>query len=288
MSRAAGLPVSVLTLVKGRRTHFRYLLESLARMKTPPGELIVVNLDAAPLHPPRLEFPVRVLHHPAENLPLGAARNRAAAAAQYRLLCFLDVDCVVSARSIERATTAIARQDCMLAPEMLYLPAHAMGTDWREGALRRIGLRHPARNFPPSGEQREHNPGFLWSVAFLMRARTFYALGGFDEVFTGYGAEDTDLGFRGNEAGLPLIYQGGAPIFHQHHTLYWPPLQHFPDIVRNSLLFHQRWGIWPMLDRLGAFQEMGLIDRTETTLRVLRYPTPAEIAAARQGDEVIF
>jgi GT2 family glycosyltransferase len=281
--------ISVLTLLKGRRNHLRNLVEGLARSRQPPGELIVVNMDAPPLTIAPQPFPVRVLDFPAgPTLPLGAARNRAAFAAQHHLLLFLDVDCIVSARAIGAIAQACERQDSMLCPDVLYLPAGQPNPGWTEDALRLRGVPHPVRRFPVHGELREHNPGFLWSLAFATRAATFYRLGGFDERFTGYGAEDTDLGFRANAAGLPLIYLGGATIFHQHHTLAWPPLHHFADIVRNSVLFHSLWGIWPMEDRLDAFVAAGLLERTPTELHILRYPTADEIAAARQADTVLF
>jgi GT2 family glycosyltransferase len=281
--------ISVLTLLKGRHDHLHHLIEGLSRSLEPPGELIVVNMDSAPLSLPRQPFAVRVIDLPSAGaLPLGAARNRAAAAAQHRLLCFLDVDCIVSARSLTALRQGFARQDCMLCPEVLYLPAGEPTPGWREDVLRRRGVAHPVRNFPVHGQLREFNPGFLWGVAFAFRASTFYRLGGFDEQFTGYGAEDTDLGFNANAHGLPLIYQAGAPIFHQHHTLYEPPLQHFADIVRNAVLFHGKWGIWPMQERLDAFVAAGLLERSETGLRIIRYPTDEEVAAARQSDDVMF
>lgn len=281
--------VSVLTLVKGRRAPLRYLIESLTRAAAPPGELIIVNMDETPLVVPRPSFAVRVIDFPTgATLPLAAARNRAAAAAQHGLLVFLDVDCMVSARTIEVVGAAAARMDCVVAPEVLYLHAGDVGPDWREGVLRRCGVRHPVRNFPPSGQQREFNPGFLWSVAFAMRARSFYRLHGFDESFTGYGAEDTDLGFHANEHDMPLIYQSGAPVFHQYHPIYAPPLQHFADIVRNATRFHERWGIWPMQERLDGFVAAGLLERRPQGLRILRYPTAAEVAAAKQPPSVLF
>jgi GT2 family glycosyltransferase len=204
------------------------------------------------------------------------------------LLLFLDVDCIVTARAIGAIVRGCERQDSMLCPEVLYLPANQPNPGWNEDALRLRAIPHPVRNFPVHGELREYNPGFLWSLAFATRAATFYRLGGFDERFTGYGAEDTDLGFRANAAGLPLIYLGGATIFHQHHTLAWPPFHHFADIVRNAVLFHSLWGIWPMEDRLDAFTAAGLLERHPAALRIIRYPTAAEIEAARQSDAVLF
>ncbi len=288
MRGRSDIGVSVLTLLKGRRAHLDFLLQGLARMTPPPGELIVVDMAETPLTLPRLNFPARVESMPSAGLPLAAARNRAAKLARHGALCFLDVDCVVSRDSLAHALAALRRQDCVVAPDVRYLPAGAMHPHWHEADLARVALPHPARHFPPLGEVREPHPGFLWSVAFLMRARSFYDLGGFDEIFRGYGAEDTDLGFRAALAGLPLIYVGGRPIFHQHHTLHWPPLPHFADIVRNSVMFYRRYEIWPMLDRLRAFEALGYIRREADQITILRYPTGPEIAATRQGDDRLF
>ena len=249
----------------------------------------MVNMDDAPLSVPRQPYTVRVLHLPAgDALPLGSARNRAAAIAQYRLLLFIDIDCIVGAACIGAVRETLQWRDCILCPDVLYLPDRYPVRVWHEADLRRRSQRHPARNFPVMGLTRAWNPGFLWSVAFAVRASTFYGLGGFDERFSGYGAEDTDLGFKANDYGLELIYRTGAPVFHQHHTLSQPPLHHFADIVRNASLFHDKWGIWPMQDRLDGFAAAGLLERGATELRILRYPTGAEIRAARQPDTVLF
>jgi hypothetical protein len=65
--------VSVLTLVKGRRDHLSHLVEGVARSLEPPGELIIVNMDRAPLSIPRQPFSVRVIDFPsAGSLPLCA------------------------------------------------------------------------------------------------------------------------------------------------------------------------------------------------------------------------
>jgi len=64
---------------------------------------------------------------------------------------------------------------------------------------------------------------------------------GFDEAFAGYGAEDTDFGFRAREADLPLVYMGGPGASHQFHDTFDPPLHHFQDIIRNARMFREKW-----------------------------------------------
>jgi hypothetical protein len=113
----------------------------------------------------------------------------------------------------------------------------------------------------------------------------FERLGGFDEAYVGYGAEDTDLAFRARDAGVPLLFTASTVAFHQHHPIYDPPLQHFSDIVANANRFRQRHGIWPMDGWLQAFAAMGLIapPPAQGALTVLRPPSAAEIAGAAQS-----
>ena len=136
------------------------------------------------------------------------------------------------------------------------------------------------RSFPATGTRRETNPGLFWSLAFAIRRSRFEELGGFDEAFVGYGAEDTDFGFRAERAQIPLIFVGGAIACHQYHDSYDPPVQHFDDIVRNATIFKARWGWSPMQGWLDAFVAMGLIDYRDDGIRILRRPNAADLIAA--------
>lgn len=142
------------------------------------------------------------------------------------------------------------------------------------------------RTFPAPGRVAPApQPGLFWSLAFAVRAATYDRIGGFDESFSGYGAEDTDLAFRADAAGVPILFLGGPRAYHQHHGSYDPPLQHFRDIVANAARFHARHGFWPMDGWLDGFARLGLIapDRSNGIV-VHRDPTPAEMAAARLPD----
>jgi GT2 family glycosyltransferase len=232
---------------------------------------------------PPVGFPVRVERLAGDALPLAAARNLAAALASGDILLFLDVDCIVSSAVCGRMQAVLAKHDAVVCPEVLYLPAGAV----RPGPLSETGLRaagrpHPVRPFPQEGESLERNPGLFWSLAFAIRRSTFHRIGGFDETYVGYGAEDTDLGFRVAREGLPLLFAGGAPVFHQHHEGYDPPLQHFRALIANAKRFHAAWSIWPMDGWLRAMADLGLVDWSSEGLTIRRDPTPAEIAAARK------
>ena len=90
------------------------------------------------------------------------------------------------------------------------------------------------------------------------------------------------MGFRIARKGLPLLFAGGAPVFHQHHEGYDPPLQHFRALIANANRFHAAWSIWPMDGWLRAMADLGLVDWSSDGLTIRRDPTLAEIAAARK------
>ncbi|MCE4226629.1 glycosyltransferase [Methylobacterium sp. C25] len=280
--------VSVVTINKGRRAHLLRLLEGLSR-GSGPAECIVVEMggDAAPL--PGTGFALRRIDLQTEGLPLAAARNAGRAAASGDMLVFLDVDCIPSADLVAGFSEAATKKDGLVCCEVRYLPAGAVANGWTAEHLDQLGRPHPVRRFPKRGVVPAEKPGLFWSLAFAVRSATFDRLGGFDDGFDGYGAEDTDFAFRAKANGVPVLFAGGPRAWHQHHPSCDPPLQHFSDIIRSARRFQARHGIWPMEGWLEAFAERGLIawDRQDI-LSILRSPTSDEIAAARLPPERAF
>lgn len=272
---------TVITLNKGRDAHLARLLEGLARGPR-PAACVVVEMGAEPPPLPDYGFPVRRIVLDSAGLPLARARNAGRTAAATERLIFLDVDCIPSADLVESLGRDLGRADGLICCEIRYLPAGAVSDGWTEAGLRAAGHPHPVRVFPASGLARTDNPGLFWSLAFGIRAATFDRLGGFDEDFDGYGAEDTDLAFRADALGIPVLLSAGGQAFHQHHLACDPPLQHFADIVRNATRFSLQHGLWPMDGWLDAFGRLGLINPDwRDGLTVLRQPTQEEISAAR-------
>jgi len=272
--------VGVCTLVKGREGHLHNLLAGLARGTRQPDQCVVVNMAPSPAALPELPFPVLQHHMPSSGLPLAAARNAAARLTGTPDLIFLDVDCIPAAGLVAELTADLAAADALICCEVLYLAAADRGLN--EAAMQARGEPHPIRPFPKAGMRAEPNAGLFWSLAFGVRRGSFDRLGGFDEGFSGYGAEDTDFAFRARDAGLPLVFTGSTRTFHQYHAIHDPPLHHFADIVANANRFRAMHGIWPMQGWLDAFAKLGLIAPAfdAPTLRVLRPPTAAEIAAS--------
>ena len=272
--------VAVCTLVKGREGHLLALLTGPARSTRLPDRCVVVDMGPSPAALPALPFPILRHHMPSAGLPLAAARNAAARLAATHDLIFLDVDCIPAAGLVSALTADLATADALICCQVLYLAAADRGLD--ELAMQARGRPHPVRLFPEAGLRAEPNAGLFWSLAFAIRRAGFDRLGGFDEGYSGYGAEDTDFAFRARNLGLPLLFTGSIRAFHQHHAIHDPPLHHFADIVANANRFRALHGIWPMEGWLDAFAALGLVASPfgAPPLRVLRAPTPAEVAAS--------
>ncbi|WP_404476714.1 glycosyltransferase family 2 protein [Novosphingobium sp. BL-52-GroH] len=271
----------MLTIVKDRPGHLAQLLEGLRRSDVMPSEFIAVDMGSdPPINLAEVPFPARIVRLDGGGLPLAAARNLAASSAAGDLLLFLDVDCIPMRGLIGAMIQVLEDQAALVCAQVRYLGSDDARGAWQEADLLARSTGHPARRFPASGARRVEDAGLFWSLTFGISRDVFFDLGGFDEAFTGYGAEDTDFGFRAREAKLPLLFMGGPGAFHQHHDTFDPPLQHFVDILRNAEAFRAKWGKWPMGGWLAAFEAAGLIRWTDEQLDVVRYPTSREIALA--------
>ncbi|WP_304048890.1 galactosyltransferase-related protein, partial [Jatrophihabitans endophyticus] len=269
--RAAPLPdlrTAVVTVVHGRHDHLRAQRRFLARCVPPPQQHVVVALDDPDVEgvldgqPDLPTLLVRVDTTPG-GLPVAAARNAGARTALddgADLLVFLDVDCLPSPTLIGDYDVALARRpDTVVCGPVTYLPP-TPPAGWDDAALREERAPHPARPDPSPGEFVPIGPALFWSLSFAVRPATWHALGGFYEGYVGYGGEDTDLGFRAADAGIDIVFVGGADAYHQHHPVTDPPVEHLDDIVRNAGIFRRRHGTLPMTGWLAAFREAGLLE----------------------------
>ena len=286
------MSTSVLTLVRSRITHLRFLLEGLARQKYLPDELVVAWMqDERPTDFADYGFPIRHIHVPGADLPLAEARNRAAETATGDCLIFLDVDCIPSPGLVRAYRQALAQTEGLFFGEVLYLPGGALhgGLDFER--LDRVGMPHPSKPaMPRQGLAREPDRGQLWGLSFALRRESYFEIGGMDAGFSGYGGEETDFAARLAEADVPFFRVAGARAYHQHHPVHVPPLNHFGSIIRNAQRFHDRHRRWCMEYWLGQIAQAGFIDWSpeRDAITILADPTPEEIDAARQPDDRRF
>ena len=254
--------VAVVSFARGRHSHLARQARAVARLDPAPSEYVVVSLDPEPHAPPG----ARVVHRPAgAPLPLAAARNAAIAAVDADLVICLDADCLpepAMAGRLAAAAHAAPGARLLMAPVGRLEPLPDAQADPAPGDLERSRAHagRGGRPVPPEGAiEPEPRVERFWSLAFAVDPEVHARIGGFDEGYAGYGAEDTDYAFRARAAGVGLSWVGGAWAHHQHHPVSDPPVEHLEDIVRNARRFHARWGRWPMEGWLRAFARAELI-----------------------------
>lgn len=260
-------PTAVITICSASRLdHVRRQQRFLA---PEPVLRVVVWLDQD-LPPPVPEFAgAEIVHVPPgqHGLRLAAGRDRGAdraLAAGAGLLVLLDADCLPGPDLLARYRGAArAHPGALLCGPVTYLRAGILPED--ASGLAELTAPHAARPAPPDGENLPAGPDdhrLFWSLSFALTAATWRAVGGFDETYEGYGGEDTDFAYTARDAGVPLVWAGGAHAYHQHHPTSAPPWQHLDDILRNGRIFAGRWGSWPMEGWIDAFAAAGAIVRT--------------------------
>ncbi len=278
---------ALVTVAHGRHAHLERQREMVGRSRRRPDDQVLVAMADSTLSRRWAgDAAVHLVELPAggSGLPLAAARNAGAAAALGRgaeLLVFLDVDCLPGSDLLGRYAEAAADPevgDSLLCGPVAYLtPPPDSGYDLND--LPEASF-HPARPVPgPEELQRDGDHRLFWSLSFATTAATWHRIGGFDEAYEGYGAEDTDFGCRARAAGVPLTWVGGAAALHQWHPSESPPENHLDDILRNGAIFARRWGWWPMEGWLAAFVERGLIRWDDAARRYVRTTGPMSVTA---------
>ena len=278
------MTLAVVTIVHGRHEHLAMQQAGLLASVRAPDLHVVVAMDDPEVEGCLGPVPYvrRVVHVPRQDdlLPLARARNigaQTALAAGATILVFLDVDCIpapglLSAYEAAAMHPATSR-DLLCGPVTYLPPPPADGYDL--ATIASLGEPHAARPLPPAGTVERTRDGYelFWSLSFALSGETWFDIGGFDEVYLGYGGEDTDYARRAHAAGTVLAWVRDAAAFHQFHPVSAPPVEHVDDIVRNAEIFHDRWGDWPMTGWLSAFEEQGLVRRADDgTYRRIDHP----------------
>lgn len=267
---------SIVTIVKGRRKQLANLLESIMLSDMLPFDVQVVCMDDLKELPITDGLTVN-FHRIKETheLPLAAARNVGIHATKTTNIIFIDVDCIVSPTLFSNLLEDLSAENIVTAYP-LYLPMLPDSGSYTD--LKRLAVAHPSREAIPSGEPVEHLQ--FWSLIFAIQKTTFEKIGGFDESFTGYGAEDTDFAMMFHQAHIDLIFVRDY-ILHQYHEKYDPPLNYFESIIENAFRYQQKWKVLPMQRWLKEFEQMGLINIDATNcITMLQKPSARQIGGA--------
>ncbi|MCF8216572.1 MAG: glycosyltransferase family 2 protein [Chlorobium sp.] len=149
---------------------------------------------------------------------------------------FLNNDTVVAPDAVARLT-AVLRDDPeagIAVPEILYMDDP--DRIWYAGGVVRLGLglvRHEGiRKLHGPAYARRKETGYATGCCIAMRSLDFERIGGFDERFGMY-AEDVDLSLRVRKAGLTVVCEPAARVWHRVSASYGSGM-HPRKILRKS------------------------------------------------------
>ncbi|UKT64687.1 glycosyltransferase family 2 protein [Pedobacter mucosus] len=264
---------SIVTIVKGRRKQLANLLESIKASTILPYDIQVVcmdNLEGIET-PDGLNVSIHLTKE-SHKLPLAAARNLGITATKTADIIFIDVDCIVSPTLFTSLMMSLQAEN-IIAAFPLYLPIVPNTGNYDE--LKNTAVPHPAREQIAVGQPVQHLQ--FWSLIFAIQKQTFEKIGGFDESFIGYGAEDTDFAMMFHKAGVEQIFVRDY-VLHQYHDKHDPPLNYFDSIIENATRYKQKWNVLPMMRWLKAFEDLGLITiDQEDSITIRQKPTDDQI-----------
>lgn len=271
-------PYSVIITHYKREGNLENTLEGLSLQTATPSEVVVVDMGKGLNLRNGYPFELKVVDFPEpwQSMPLAAARNLGTENSRTEHLVFLDVDCIPARDFCEKMVYASVYKNALIMGSPRYMLGGTYGIGIEECPAHSIF--HPSRPLI-SGIVREECYEMFWSLCFSLPKKLFVHVGGFDDRYKGYGAEDTDFALEVKKTGIPF-YLAGAEVYHQQHPVYIPPLNHLEPIVNNCNLFYLKWGYWPMADCLQDFLEMGYIEwdmQSNAPITIVRNPTAHEI-----------
>ena len=279
--------VSVLTYGRGRDEQLANLMLGLESQTITPTELIICHLKPQAYSGlPETSFPVRQIHVSSaeDDLPLAAARNAAAKAAASSNLVFLDIDCIPAPRMVEDYTAALTHWDGILVGDVRYLREGGNAPGWTPHTLMLASEVHVERRLPPKeGIEPCADYRAFSSMSFAMRKKLFLESGGFDEQYSGYGAEDSDFSRKIAELGIAIGWCAGATSFHQFHLQHRPPVHRLRSVLKNNAIYRDKWGEDTMEHWLRAFERLGLVRRSDEGFDILRPVDDDDLRITRQN-----
>jgi N-acetylglucosaminyl-diphospho-decaprenol L-rhamnosyltransferase len=270
---------SVITINFQRDHHLNNLIRGCHLSATKPDEIVIVNIGKTPkiIHDYGLNIKMINMKDDYEFLPIAKARNLGATNASFNNLHFLDVDCIPNIDYIEMMDYLVKKFNGLHMGSPRYLSAKV--NEVFELDSLKTKSKHHHRRPRVYGVRKCNDAGLFWSLCFSTTKEVFEILGGFDETYTGYGAEDTDLSFKAREIGINF-YLNEAVAFHQIHNFYKPPIKNIDSIVQNCNYFFRKWNIWAMDKHLREFDSLGLIswnkNQTEDIL-IQKFPSQQDI-----------
>lgn len=170
---------------------------------------------------------------------VAAARNAGARQAAGEIFVFLDTDALACPDFVARHIEAHAGPDARAVAGYAYgynprseMPglAEALASAPLEDVVARLGGQDGMRDrrydfIAEYGFDLNRCPlpwACFWTLNCSIRSADFWAVGGFDEDFEGWGLEDTEFAFRIQRKGIPFHFSQQAWVVHVPRERNWP------------------------------------------------------------------
>lgn len=255
--------IGLATIQYGRQLHLARQALAVSRLET-LERYVIVSMDPEPPSVTGAE----IVHRRATDcraLPLAAARNAAIGElSDMDLVVMLDVDCIPDPDILDSYRNAIERigsRPALLGGPVAYLDALAPSQLELSREDRHRARDNIKRDRPLLGVRRQQQFELFWSLSYAVRPDAHHRIGGFDERYVGYGAEDTDYAFRARERGVQLWDVADAWAYHQPHRPATDNPSTVAPIVANLNRFHETWKIWAMPGWIEQALERGELHR---------------------------
>lgn len=175
-----------------------------------------------------------------KNKGFSYANNRAAQEAQYDTLLFLNNDIILADDFITPLLQRLQTEEIFaVAPKMLRWDRKTVDDGLRYGKYY-SGLFSVCLDSEAERIDKPHWVTFFCGACFLCKRHLFFALGGFDEIYTPYAWEDLDLAYRAWKQGYKVIYEPKALCYHKREATTRKLFSHFSFMTlmwRNKFIF---------------------------------------------------
>ncbi len=156
-----------------------------------------------------LALPYRMQLLKQNNLGPATARNLGARCAQGEILIFLDSDMIAEPGLVQEHVLAHERR-----PGSIVMGRVRVWTEANRSLFDQIARVEETRDLGPDPISLAFY--HVVSCNLSLQRDRYAALGGFDETYREAAAEDTELGYRADNMGMPLVYWPAASAYHNH------------------------------------------------------------------------
>lgn len=267
--------ISLITIAANKNNHLNNLLEAISLQTVLPREVIIIDMHGDVKINKEYNFftKVQALNFSGDSLPLAAGKNLGARKAWEEDLIFLDVDCIPNPNFIEKMEEHLICATGLIMGEPRHLKTPIEELTGKK-SLFENSVYHNDRPELTKELTPCTDPMLFWSMGCGIKKKLFLDIGGFDENYSGYGPEDTDLAYTIRKEKIDF-YLAKNVVYHHSREEMRLPLKNLDSIIQNSNYFFNKWGEWPMKSKLNSLAEKDLIEWTESRSKAIDTPDPS-------------